>query len=151
MIASAPSPCPSPLDPSASDLDAGAGQRRLGPRALGKQAPGLRPLSVAVLGVALLLWFVLAPLPSAPDADSTLTVARAVGFDTPPIPATLIDVNKASLAELCALPGVGPGLAARIVADRRERGGFSSVEDLARVRGIGPAIVERVRPFVRVE
>ncbi len=58
-----------------------------------------------------------------------------------------LDVNQADTESLQALPGVGPSLAARIVAERRVRA-FDSVEDLVRVRGIGPATVARLRPLV---
>lgn len=49
-----------------------------------------------------------------------------------------VDVERATEAELMALPGIGPGLARRIVDDRTERGPFRSVEALERVRGLGP-------------
>jgi len=58
-----------------------------------------------------------------------------------------IDVNKAVDAELALLPGLGPSLAQRIVDDRAAYGPFKSVDDLDRVRGIGKAIVERLRPY----
>jgi len=61
-----------------------------------------------------------------------------------------VDVNLATAAELEALPGIGPGLAARIVADRARAGPFGSVEALDRVRGIGPATVARLRDLVTV-
>lgn len=48
------------------------------------------------------------------------------------------------------LPGVGPALAARIVAAREAIGRFHSVDDLDRVRGLGRAKVERLRPLVVV-
>jgi competence protein ComEA len=60
-----------------------------------------------------------------------------------------IDLDRADAVDLDLLPGIGPALAARIVADRDERGPFGSPEALARVRGIGPATVEGVRPYVR--
>lgn len=62
---------------------------------------------------------------------------------------TRVDVNEASDEALQALPGIGPALARRIV-EERGRGRFKSVEELARVRGIGPATVERLRPLVSV-
>lgn len=61
----------------------------------------------------------------------------------------LIDINAASHAELELLPGVGPALAAEIVADRARRGAFARVSDLDRVRGIGPATLEEIAPHVR--
>lgn len=59
--------------------------------------------------------------------------------------AGLIDVNRASATELEQLPGVGPVLAARIVADREENGPFGSVDDLERVSGIGPSVLATLR------
>lgn len=64
---------------------------------------------------------------------------------TPPRIVTLsssrIDVNRASAAELALLPGIGPALAGRIVEDRERNGPFATLDDLVRVRGIGPAIL----------
>lgn len=61
-----------------------------------------------------------------------------------------IDVNQASAAELSLLPGVGPSLAAAIVADRATRGAFGRPQDIDRVRGVGPAILARILPHVTV-
>ena len=61
----------------------------------------------------------------------------------------LVDVDRASAAELEALPGVGPALAARIVAERDSSGPFGAMDDLqARVRGVGPALARRLGPTV---
>ncbi len=62
-----------------------------------------------------------------------------------------IDVNTATEVELNALPGIGPALAARIAADRATRGPFESIDDLARVHGIGPRLIERIGPHVVCE
>lgn len=59
-----------------------------------------------------------------------------------------VDVNQAAWPELALLPGIGPQLAQRIVADREAHGPFTAVEDLRRVRGIGPKTVERMRPYL---
>jgi competence protein ComEA len=58
-------------------------------------------------------------------------------------------INDATAKQLEALPGIGPSLAQRILAARRERP-FSSVEDLRRVSGIGPKTLERLRPQIDV-
>lgn len=59
-----------------------------------------------------------------------------------------VDVNTASQAALEAIPGLGPHRAAAIVAERGQGGPFSSVDDLVRVKGIGPSTVQDLRPFV---
>jgi len=61
-----------------------------------------------------------------------------------------IDLNMATPADLRALPGVGVKRAQRIVALRRALGGFSEVEELEQVRGIGPKTLARLRPSVTV-
>ena len=58
-----------------------------------------------------------------------------------------IDVNSAEEAQLDLLPGIGPRLAARIVHERGSEGPFVSVDDLARVSGLGPKLIERLRPY----
>lgn len=61
-----------------------------------------------------------------------------------------LDPNVASEVELDRLPGVGPATAAAIAA-ARDTAAFRRPEDLLRVRGIGPATLERLRPHVRME
>lgn len=61
---------------------------------------------------------------------------------------TVIDLNRADAATLQLLPGVGAGLAQRIVEDRRTTGPFESVADLTRVSGIGDRTVARLTPYV---
>lgn len=56
-----------------------------------------------------------------------------------------IDPNRAPEAELDRLPGVGPSVARAIVRARDTGAVFRRPDDLARVRGIGPATVERLR------
>jgi competence protein ComEA len=65
----------------------------------------------------------------------------------PAWPDMRIDVNTAPVAELDLLPGVGPRLAERIVADRQAHGPFVTVDELSRVRGVGERLVDRVRPY----
>jgi competence ComEA-like helix-hairpin-helix protein len=48
-----------------------------------------------------------------------------------------ISINKASIEELCALKGVGPKLAEKIIAYRESVGGFKTASDLQKVSGIG--------------
>jgi len=59
-----------------------------------------------------------------------------------------IDIDRASADVLERLPGIGPGLAARIAADREQRGPFRTPDGLLRVRGIGPRTLAKIRPYL---
>ena len=63
-------------------------------------------------------------------------------------PAERIDINTASAKALTALPQIGPKTAELIVAYRAEHGPFKHVDDLARIKGIGPRTLETLRPLV---
>ncbi len=57
-----------------------------------------------------------------------------------------LDLNRATAAELELLPRVGPALARRVIEARP----FASVDELVRVRGIGPRTLARLRGLVHV-
>jgi competence protein ComEA len=61
-----------------------------------------------------------------------------------------VDLNTADVAELEALPGIGPATAAAIIDHRATSGPFATVDDLEAVRGIGPAKLEAIRDYVTV-
>jgi competence protein ComEA len=62
----------------------------------------------------------------------------------------LVDLNTAGVAELDALPGIGPVLAQRIVDHRGRQGPFRSVEELDDVPGIGPTTAAELAELVTV-
>lgn len=97
--------------------------------------------------------------PGTLDSPSTARKPRqSQRADSPPPPPytkkpTLtqrLDLNRATAAELRRLPRIGPVLSQRILDARAEKP-FRSVDDLRRVRGIGPKTMERLRPYVVVE
>lgn len=59
-----------------------------------------------------------------------------------------INVNTATIEELRTLPRIGPALANRIADERQENGPFATVQELTRVSGIGPWLLEDIRPFI---
>src|SRR5687767_5582106 len=73
---------------------------------------------------------------------------RASARKKPPKAAAPVDLDTASAELIETLNGVGPALAERIVADRDSFGAFGSIEGLARVRGIGPALSAKLAPQV---
>jgi competence ComEA-like helix-hairpin-helix protein len=89
-------------------------------------------------------------LPVTPaDPHTAGVVASRPGSGSARVEKAPVDVNRADETALQTLPGVGPALARRIVEARNEKP-FSSLEELARVRGIGPATVARLRGLATV-
>ena len=66
------------------------------------------------------------------------------------VAARVININLASATQLEQLPGVGPATANAIVAYREKYGAFNTVEDLLKVRGIGPAKLSEILPRASV-
>ncbi|MDZ4654957.1 MAG: helix-hairpin-helix domain-containing protein [Coriobacteriia bacterium] len=63
----------------------------------------------------------------------------------------LVNLNTATVADLDALPGIGPSTAQKIVDDRSANGPFATVDDLMRVSGIGAAKMGSLRDLVTVK
>ncbi len=62
-----------------------------------------------------------------------------------------IDLNSATQADLESIRGIGPSYAARIIHERDRRGGFRSVDDLLKVRGIGRKLLKKMKPYITVK
>ena len=62
-----------------------------------------------------------------------------------------IDVNRATWVEWAQFEGIGETLAKRIVADREARGPFADVDDVQRVKGIGPRKLTDMRPYLTID
>lgn len=59
-----------------------------------------------------------------------------------------VEMNSATWIEWSQLDGIGGTLARRIIADRESNGPFQTIEDIARVKGIGPKTLEKLRPHL---
>lgn len=105
--------------------------------------------------------FVLSPAPSKAPGDVRLTFSdtasssalqeaarRAAQLSRPLAPGEKIDVDHADVIDLTRLPRVGPALAQRIVAWREQHGAFRNVGRLDSVAGIGPKLLDALRPYV---
>jgi competence ComEA-like helix-hairpin-helix protein len=102
-----------------------------------------------------------APVPSIPAGPSApgsrrpgpaakTPAAPAASTPSPSPPAEPLDVNQADAAAFARLPGVGAGMAQRIVEERERRGRFDSPEALRYVLGMGPKKLAAIRPFITV-
>lgn len=112
----------------------GGGRKARTPRRRATADTGLAPAASVAVST---------PLTPAPDAADTRPRAAL------PRPAGVLDADRADSADFERLPGVGPALARRLVADRRARGPFGSMAGLSRVPGVGPALERRLAPLVR--
>jgi competence protein ComEA len=71
--------------------------------------------------------------------------AAASAMRSSPPASAIVHLNSATVEQLDGLDGIGPSLAARIVAWRLEHGAFHTIDDLGEVSGIGPARLEALR------
>jgi competence protein ComEA len=74
----------------------------------------------------------------------SLSIASAGAF------AGKVNINEADAAVLAGLNGIGTAKAEAIVAYRKEHGPFRTIDDLANVKGIGPAFVDKNREQITV-
>jgi len=90
-----------------------------------------------------------------PAADPAGSPAGSVGFSAQPASPKIqassrININTASVEELQKIKGVGPALAQYIVTYRQEQGLFLSPEDIQKVSGIGPKTYEKMADQITV-
>jgi competence protein ComEA len=89
--------------------------------------------------------------PAGPTADPGASGSGgSSGPSGTPTASTPLDLNTATEPQIEALPGIGPSLAQAIIQEREREGGFHSVDDLRRVRGIGDVRFAQLRPLVTV-
>ena len=90
------------------------------------------------------------PLPAAAarTAPERAAPERAPKQDQEPADPRPLDLNEATAEQLARLPGVGPGLARRIVEERQRRGRFEGPEGLRSVLGLGPRKLAALRDLV---
>jgi competence ComEA-like helix-hairpin-helix protein len=81
-----------------------------------------------------------------------LTPAGAAGTAAPAdVTTPKVDINRASEADLAKLPGIDKKLAKAIVEQRKQSGGFATVDDLLKVPGVGAETLAKVAPRVVAE
>lgn len=85
--------------------------------------------------------------------DQAAAAAVETEYALPPeeIELVWVDLNTAGIEELTTLPGIGEGLAGKIVEYRTEHGPFERPEELMNVSGIGEKKFEELRDYITVE
>ena len=81
------------------------------------------------------------------SAGSLVTAESVTQEKSPP---RTVDLNRAQVEELVALPGIGEIVARRIVTYREENGPFRKTEELMNVRGIGEKTYLKLKPYLEV-
>lgn len=117
---------------------------------------GLLALALAGQGVRLALLPAAAPpgafavqgAPAGAPGDPLAHADSARRRARPLQPGERVDADRATAAELARVPGVGAGLAKRMVEDRMRNGPFGGLEGVDRVPGIGPAKLSRIAPYL---
>ena len=84
-------------------------------------------------------------VPAATVMSSASEGVQTVAAGTAPESTGRVNLNTASAAELESLPGIGPTLSQRIIDYRTRNGLYSTLDDLAGVRGISSRMVEELR------
>lgn len=79
-----------------------------------------------------------------------LVAGNVLAAPAQPAPAAKVNVNTATVAQLEALPGIGPALAARIVEYRQKAGSFRSTHELLNVKGIGEKNLPKFEAYLAV-
>ncbi len=93
-------------------------------------------------------------VPGGGEVSSTpiLTLGGSGLLQTPtPLPGGPVNINTADAVLLDLLPGIGPTTAQNIIDYREENGPFEQIEDLLKVPGIGPSVLDDLRSLIVVE
>ena len=71
--------------------------------------------------------------------------------EKPSVESQLVSINSADLNELQELPGIGPAKAEAIVQFREDNGGFTAIEELMNISGIGEKTFEKLKDLITVQ
>lgn len=94
---------------------------------------------------------IVVPETAAPVEPGQRSESLDLSSQSTPAPGELVNINTASQVQLETLPGIGPVLAADIIAYREANGPFQNPEDILKVPGIGPAKLEGIRDLITLQ
>ena len=104
-------------------------------------------IASVVLCAAVLIYLAVVDKPSEQVQVVTQEVAVTHQEEEAPL---LIDINTATAEELELLPDIGPKIASDILAYRRVSGGFSTIEQIMEVEGVGEKRFEAIKDMITV-
>ncbi|MEX0685764.1 MAG: helix-hairpin-helix domain-containing protein [Balneolales bacterium] len=92
-------------------------------------------------------------VPLVPIKDNTVEPVASSNQDSvvSRLASLKVNINTATREQLTQLPGIGPVIADRIVAYREKFGEFEIIEQVMQVRGIGPARLKQIKPFLELK
>lgn len=89
-----------------------------------------------------------APATVATEGGGTAAASDGAAAQGEGSTAGTININTASIKELMDLPGIGEKKAQAIIDYRNQQGAFRSISDLGKVKGIGPKMLEKLKPLI---
>ena len=113
------------------------------------RVPGLGDATLRLIAPYARFTGVAIPAPATQPTPAPAAVRRRAHVDPCDSIPRPLDLNAATAAQLTCAPGIGPALAERIVTERTAHGPFREVQELERVRGIGPHLVQRLATVLR--
>ena len=112
------------------------------------ETAGYKNSAFVLLALSILVIFLIKTNDFGPNSAATGPPSARGSDASSHAMALRLELNSATAERLSLLPGIGTVLAERIVSDRNSRGLFSSVDELARVRGIGKLKLASLRDFL---
>jgi competence protein ComEA len=103
---------------------------------------------IKTLAIVLLLLF--AAVPALAEQSAAPSQATPPPAAKAPLQGT-VNINTADTTQLTLLPGIGPKAADSIIEYRKSAGDFTSIDDLVKVKGIGPKTMEKLRPYLSLK